>query len=107
MLFQKCGDDKHTGAVELRKKRVRSYIFSRTITPDCPCGCLAATTFILECHLIIDNATLSDVGEYTFTATIFGRDPTTLQRNLNIVVGMFISTAIMAFSHNSSHFSFV
>ena len=103
MLFQECDDDKHNGAVELRKKRVRSYIFRRTITPDCR----AETTFILECYLIIDNATVSDAGEYTFTASIFGGDPTKLQRNLNIVVGMFISTAIMAFSHNSSHFSFV
>ena len=98
MLFQQCGDDPHTGADELRKKRVRSYVFRRSITPDCPCRCQAATTFILECYLIIDNATVSDAGEYTFTANIFGRDSTTLQRNFNIVVGMFISAAIMAFS---------
>ena len=95
MLFQQCEDDEHPSADELRKKRVRSYIFRRTITPDCPCGCRAATTFILENYLIIDNANVSDAGEYTFTANIFGRDPTTLQRNFSIEVGMFFNTKIL------------
>ena len=90
MLFQECGDDEHPSTAELRKKRVRSYIFRRKITPDCSCGCRAATTFILECYLIIDNATVSDAGEYTFTAIILGRDRTTLQRNFSIEVGMFL-----------------
>ena len=93
-LFQECPYDNHTDAAELRRGRVRSYLVTYTITPNCSCGCPDVTTYILENYLIIDNATESDAGDYTFTANIHGADPTTIQRNFTIV-GIYYSTYVI------------
>ena len=103
-LFQECPYDNHTDAAELRKGRVRSYLVTYTITPDCPCGCPDVTTYILENYLIIDNATESDAGDYTFTANIHGADPTTIQRNFSTIVGIYYSTYVI--SHHGSSCSY-
>ena len=100
-LFQECLYDNHTDAAELRRGRVRSYLVTYTITPNCSCGCPDVTTYILENYLIIDNATESDAGDYTFTANIHGADPTTIQRNFSTIVGIYYSTYVM--SHLSHH----
>ena len=104
-LFQECHYDNHIDAAELRRGRVRFYLVTYTITPDCPCGCPNATTYILENYLIIDNTTESDAGDYTFTANIHGADPTTIHKNFSTIVGIYYSTYVI--SHRSSCFFYV
>ena len=85
LSFQECRPDTHPGADELRRKRVRLYTHLRGIDHDCR----GAISYTRENYLIIDNATGSDAGDYSFTVTIHDTVSITMQRNFSIVIGTF------------------
>ena len=49
----------------LRSRRIRSYLFLRTINKEC----VESALYSLETYLIIDNATETDAGTYEVTVT--------------------------------------
>ena len=77
--------DTHTDAPRKRLRRVRSYFFSRVSST----GCLGPDTYSLESYLIVDNATVSDSGNYTFRVTTNTFPPRTVQEDINVVIGNY------------------
>ena len=89
-LFQECWIDPSTDAHSKRLQHVRSYFLSRVSST----GCLGPAAYTLESYLIVDNATVSDSGNYTFSVTTNTFPPRTVQEDINILIGKYSHSTV-------------